>query len=57
MRFNFDEEVLVNLMNHSQKIQINPEKDMHLMVHSSEAYGINMKIKLCAERRGEVADC
>lgn len=46
-KFTFEDEILLSFFNHSQMIQIKPEKDMLLMVFSHEAYGINMNMKLC----------
>lgn len=51
-KFIFDDDVILNLVNSSQKISITPEADMLLKVSAKEGYGVNMEMTLC-----QGADC
>jgi hypothetical protein len=48
-RFTFDDNILLSLINSTQKIRITPEEDMLLKMSSKEAYGVNMAMTLCTE--------
>lgn len=52
-KFNFDDQVLLSLINTTQTIQIVPEADMLMKVSSKESYGINMRIQLLQGREKE----
>ena len=48
-RFTFEDNVIVNLMDLVQTTEITPEVDMYIKIKTKEAYGINMKMKVCHE--------
>ena len=48
-RFTFDDNVILSLINATQKIKFVPEEDMLLKMSSKEAYGVNMIMNLCTE--------
>ena len=45
-KFTFDEQILLNLVVPSQKINIHPEHDMLIKITSKVANGVNMKIMI-----------
>ena len=45
--FVFDDQVILSLLNFTQRVNIKPEEDMTLKVASKEAYGVNLIIELC----------
>jgi len=46
-KFIFDDDIILNLVNVSQTIRLEPEEDMLLKMSAKEAYGINMGMTLC----------
>lgn len=46
-RFVFEDDVILGLVNTTQKIKIEPEEDMLLKVSSKQAYGVNLAMRLC----------
>lgn len=45
--FIFDDQVILSLLNFTQRVNIKPEEDMTLKVASKEAYGVNLIMELC----------
>ena len=46
-KFIFIDDVLLNVVNNSQFMHLEPEQDMLLKVSAKQAYGVNMKMSLC----------
>jgi hypothetical protein len=49
-RFTFEDDIILSLINATQRIRITPEADMVLKMSAKEAYGVNMAMSLCTER-------
>lgn len=48
-RFTFEDDILISLVNSTQRINLTPEEDMLLKISSKQAYGINMAMSLCTD--------
>jgi hypothetical protein len=46
-RFTFEDDILLSFVTPVQKINIHPEQDMLIKINSKQAYGVNMKMKVC----------
>jgi hypothetical protein len=46
-RFTFDDNIILSLMTPVQKVNIHPEEDMLIKINSKQAFGVNMKIRVC----------
>ena len=46
---------MLNVVNNTQHVNIEPEQDMLLKVAAKQAYGVNMKMSLCEGLHDEEA--
>ena len=47
LKFVFEDSILLNVVNNTQHVNIEPEQDMVLKVAAKQAYGVNIKMSLC----------
>lgn len=46
-RFAFEDSILLNIVNGTQRVFLKPEEDMLLRASTKESHGVNMKMSVC----------